>query len=109
MQVFAGSFRGKVLFENPEYINPNAVRAYEKRKHAGSYDQKVSAKKRRKEHKESNVVEPSELDDRNVFAIAPHSVAARGGSVDRPGRSLEGEPGSDESEQESDDEMDDLG
>ena len=101
MQVFAGSFRGKVLFENPEFINPNAVRAYEKRKHAGSYDQKVSAKKRRKAHKEDNVVEPSELDDRNVFAIASHSVAARGGSKSGRVRDAGGDADTDDSEQES--------
>jgi hypothetical protein len=69
--VFAGSFRGKVLFENPEYINPNAVRAYEKRKQAGAYDQKVHQKKRRKDHVEIHAVGEEELADRNVFARPP--------------------------------------
>ena len=83
VQVFAGSFRGKVLFENPEYINPNAVRAYEKRKSMGAYGQKVHQTERRKAHVESNKIEESELADRKVFAAAAsmHN-SAEGGESD---------------------------
>ena len=42
IKIFAGSFRGKVLFENPEFISPNAVRSYEKKKAAGTYTVKVT-------------------------------------------------------------------
>lgn len=41
IKVFAGSFQGKVLFENPEFISPNAVRSYEKKQVAGKYTAKV--------------------------------------------------------------------
>jgi hypothetical protein len=80
MQVFAGSFRGKVLFENPEYINPNAVRAYEKRKAASGYDQKKQQVQRRAEHKTKNRVEESTLSDRRVFSL-PTGDPSNGNTV----------------------------
>ena len=80
LQVFAGSFRGKVLFENPEFINPNAVRAYEKRKAAGTYKHRVSRKQQREAHEAENAFEEPELSNRRVFAkdddgaqAAPHA------------------------------------
>jgi hypothetical protein len=75
MQIFAGSFRGKVLFENPEYINPNAVRAYEKRKVASAYDRKTQQSQKRVEHKAQNRIEESVLSDRKVFALGAGSLS----------------------------------
>lgn len=68
MQVFAGSFRGKVLYENPEFINPNAVRAYEKRKEAGVYKQRKTREAAAKEHKAANTLPEDVLSNKNVFA-----------------------------------------
>jgi hypothetical protein len=108
MQVFAGSFRGKVLFENPEYINPNAVRAYERRKKATGYDAKVSQKKKRKAHVEEHHLEEPELGDRKVFAKQQQS--GRAASEDPGEASLVQADSSDEaglSQGESDDAVED--
>jgi hypothetical protein len=105
--VFAGSFRGKVIFENPEYINPNAVRANEKRKSAGAYDAKVASKSRHKEHKAAHVVEESELADRRVFAQPEGRERARA-REDEAGGVYLGE-GDAEGISGSDDDMDDAG
>lgn len=37
IRVFAGSFEGAVLYDNPEYESPNHVRAVMKRKLADKY------------------------------------------------------------------------
>ena len=68
MQVFAGSFRGKVLFENPEFINPNAVRAYEKKKEAGVYKRRKDREAAAKEHKMANAHPVDKLSNKHVFA-----------------------------------------
>lgn len=68
VQVFAGSFRGKVLFENPEFVHPNAVRAHEKRKAAGVYDQKKSREAASKAHKALHHVGEDPLSNKAVFA-----------------------------------------
>lgn len=70
LQVFAGSFRGKVLFENPEFINPNAVRAHEKRKAAGAYDQKQERRAASKAHREAHHVGEDPMSNKVVFAAA---------------------------------------
>lgn len=66
--MFAGSFRGKVLFENPEFINPNAVRSYEKRKAAGVYERRKAREAERKDHKDALKVGPDGLSNKAVFA-----------------------------------------
>ena len=68
LQVFAGSFGGKVLYENPEYINPNAVRSYEKRKAAGVYERRKSKEQAAKDHKEGLKLPIDELSNTAVFA-----------------------------------------
>lgn len=70
VQVFAGSFRGKVLFENPEFIHPNAVRSYEKRKEAGVYKRRKDREASAKEHKAANILPEDELSNKRVFAEA---------------------------------------
>ncbi|KAG6689358.1 hypothetical protein I3842_11G170400 [Carya illinoinensis] len=61
IKIFAGSFGGPTLYENPFYISPNQIRALEKRKKAGKYAKKVKAKTRRKMHELSNPLEPDEF------------------------------------------------
>lgn len=63
IKIFAGSFGGKTLYENPLYISPNEIRAMEKRKKGGKYANKVKAKTRRKMHELSNPLEPDEFAD----------------------------------------------
>ncbi|KAJ6770450.1 RIBOSOME BIOGENESIS PROTEIN BRIX [Salix purpurea] len=58
IKIFAGSFGGPTLYENPFFISPNQIRALEKKKKAGKFAKKVKAKTRRKMHELSNPLEP---------------------------------------------------
>ncbi|KAK9841767.1 hypothetical protein WJX81_001519 [Elliptochloris bilobata] len=50
IRIFAGSFGGPVVYENPAYVSPNKVRAALKRARAGKYGARVEARSRRREH-----------------------------------------------------------
>lgn len=50
IRIFAGSFRGQVLWSNEDYVSPNAVRRSIKEKHGATYERKVKAKQKRKTH-----------------------------------------------------------
>ena len=63
VKMFSGSFKGQVLYENPNYVSPNTVRADERRGKSSRYVQKVKAKKRRKIHEEKNAKAPDEFAD----------------------------------------------
>eukprot|EP00897_Mesotaenium_endlicherianum_P006982 jgi/Mesen1/6311/ME000325S05449 len=63
IKVFAGSFGGATLFENPFYVSPNTVRANIKRAKAGKYASKVKAKQRRKQHQGAFPAEADEFAD----------------------------------------------
>eukprot|EP00898_Chlorokybus_atmophyticus_P006158 jgi/Chlat1/6543/Chrsp45S06017 len=62
IKVFAGSFGGPTLYENPNYVSPNLTRAMEKRANASKYTKRVKAKQRRKQHEVVNRLKPTELD-----------------------------------------------
>eukprot|EP00238_Polyblepharides_amylifera_P006432 CAMPEP_0196584520 /NCGR_PEP_ID=MMETSP1081-20130531/47356_1 /TAXON_ID=36882 /ORGANISM="Pyramimonas amylifera, Strain CCMP720" /LENGTH=316 /DNA_ID=CAMNT_0041905751 /DNA_START=49 /DNA_END=999 /DNA_ORIENTATION=+ len=63
IRVFAGSFRGQVLYDNPTYVSPNTLRAEEKRKSSSKYAIKVKRKSKRAAHLEKFQREAGELDD----------------------------------------------
>ncbi|MBA0776848.1 hypothetical protein Gotri_011790 [Gossypium trilobum] len=63
IKIFAGSFGGPTLYENPFYVSPNQIRALEKKQKAGKYAKKVKAKTRRKMHELCNPLEPDEFAD----------------------------------------------
>lgn len=63
IKIFAGSFGGPGLYENPVYTSPNAVRAAMKRQQGGKYSVKVQAKQRRKEHVQKNPMPRDALED----------------------------------------------
>ena len=63
VNIFSGSFKGKVLYENPQFISPNTMRSDAKRGQSSKYKMKVKAKKRRKQHMENNVPDPDEFAD----------------------------------------------
>ena len=67
IRVFAGAFRGAVLWSNPDYVSPNAVRRHAKAQAGGAYQRKVKAKQRRKEHASKWASQPGELDNERVF------------------------------------------
>jgi len=62
VKMFAGSFGGAVLYENPEYISPNAIRADQKKKASSKYGGKVKAKARRKVHEIEHAMQRGEFD-----------------------------------------------
>jgi len=66
VKIFGGSFRGAVLWENPEYISPNLTRSMLKRKTSSKYVDRVEAKKARHEFVEQNPLKEDEFAD--VFA-----------------------------------------
>lgn len=45
IRIFAGSFEGPVLYDNPNYISPNAIRREIKKKHSDKYVVKKLAEK----------------------------------------------------------------
>lgn len=71
-----------MLFENPEFIHPNAVRAHEKRKAAGVYDQKKTKQAEAKAHKAANKLGESELSNKVVFAADAAGVDGLGSESD---------------------------
>lgn len=58
IRVFEGSFGGRTLYENPDYVSPNAVRAMLKRRAAGKYAAKVAARGKRRAHEAANPQAP---------------------------------------------------
>ncbi|KAL6199194.1 hypothetical protein ACLB2K_028980 [Fragaria x ananassa] len=61
IKIFAGSFGGPTLYENPFYISPNQIRSMQKKKKAGTFVKKVKAKTRRKMHELENPLEQDEF------------------------------------------------
>jgi phage repressor protein C with HTH and peptisase S24 domain len=109
VQVFAGSFRGKVLFENPEFINPNAVRAYEKQKAAGVYERRKAQEQAAKDHKAALKPVADELSDQRVFAPDPDDDEPEDegpAAVESDEDGGEGQSGTSSSEEDGDDEPD---
>lgn len=67
IRVFGGSFGGKTLYKNPEYITPTAMRVMTKRRGGSKYESRKGDEKRRAKHMEDHAgAEEDELDD--VFA-----------------------------------------
>ncbi|PNW86782.1 hypothetical protein CHLRE_02g095400v5 [Chlamydomonas reinhardtii] len=62
IKIFAGSFGGATLYDNPDYVSPNAVRSAIKRKAAGKYGSKVAARDRRTEHVAAHPLPRNPLD-----------------------------------------------
>mmetsp|Transcript_23272 Transcript_23272/g.64615 ORF Transcript_23272/g.64615 Transcript_23272/m.64615 type:complete len:298 (+) Transcript_23272:181-1074(+) len=54
VKIFAGSFRGVTLYENPAYVSPNTIRAMEKKQSLNKYSNKVKNISKRKQHKAAN-------------------------------------------------------
>jgi len=62
VKIFAGSFGGATLYENPHYVSPNEMRTDSKLLKSNRYGAKVKAKQRRKAHEAANRVDPDVLD-----------------------------------------------
>ena len=62
IRLFAGSFRGQVLYDNPQYVSPNHLRAAEKKAAGSKYVSKVKKKAQRTSHIEKFQAQAGELD-----------------------------------------------
>lgn len=69
VKIFAGSFGGATVYENPEYVSPNAVRSMMRKKQGGKYATKVKAKQRRKQTLKNAEMEPSFYTHNNAFKM----------------------------------------
>jgi ribosome biogenesis protein BRX1 len=56
IRIFRGSFGGQTLYQNPNFVSPNAIRARERREKGLSYEDRKLSQKKRKERKEQIVV-----------------------------------------------------
>lgn len=63
IKIFSGAFGGPVLYDNPTYVSPNAIRAALKRETQTKYSSKVQSRKLRKEHEAANQVPESQFAD----------------------------------------------
>ena len=61
IKVFAGSFGGATLFENPSFVSPNEVRAAVKRAKGRKYAVKVEMQEKKRSRRADLVVEEDEL------------------------------------------------
>jgi hypothetical protein len=52
----------QVLYDNPEYVSPNHIRAAEKRKFGAKYESKVKSKAKRSSHLQTFAPAPGEMD-----------------------------------------------
>ena len=59
IRIFRGSFGGQSLFQNPEFISPNEIRAMEYKRKGMSYVDRKEAEKKRK-IKEAGLVLPED-------------------------------------------------
>lgn len=62
IRIFRGSFGGQTLYQNPDFISPNEIRANEKRTKGNSYTQRKEQQKKRKARKNELVLPEDPLD-----------------------------------------------
>ena len=62
IRIFRGSFGGQTLFQNPDFVSPNEIRAQEKEMKGHSYDDRKESQKQRKERKSRLVLPTDPLD-----------------------------------------------
>lgn len=67
IRVFEGSFGGSTVFENPEFVSPNMIRAAHRREKATKYNARQAAQTERKAKLKEAEGKESELSTRKVF------------------------------------------
>ncbi|CAG9466113.1 unnamed protein product [Pedinophyceae sp. YPF-701] len=67
IKAFAGSFGGPTIYENPDYVSPNAIRTQLKKQAGSKYGSKVKAKEGLKARRVANVREPDPLEYNTLF------------------------------------------
>eukprot|EP01122_Echinamoeba_exundans_P006347 TRINITY_DN1760_c0_g1_i1.p1 TRINITY_DN1760_c0_g1~~TRINITY_DN1760_c0_g1_i1.p1 ORF type:complete len:324 (-),score=70.30 TRINITY_DN1760_c0_g1_i1:27-965(-) len=62
IKIVSGSFSGAPIYENPNFVSPNAVRSFEKKKKSLKYANRVAQTVALKSRKEDLELEPDEVD-----------------------------------------------
>ncbi|KAF8056759.1 BRIX1-1 [Scenedesmus sp. PABB004] len=62
IRVFEGSFGGRVLYDNPEYVAPSTLRRLAKARAAGRYGARVAARAKRRAHEAAHAPPADELE-----------------------------------------------
>ncbi len=63
IRVFRGSFGGQTLYQNAQFVSPNAIRAMENKNRGDYYQMRKTNQKKRKMREESIVVPEDPLAD----------------------------------------------
>jgi ribosome biogenesis protein BRX1 len=63
IRIFDGSFGGRTIYQNPEYISPNTIRLEKNNKMGNRYANKARSKKKNRARQEANVPKKTELHD----------------------------------------------
>ena len=63
IRIFRGSFGGQTLFQNPQFVSPNEIRAMEYKRKGNSYMERKHAQKKRKIRQEEIVLPKDPLAD----------------------------------------------
>ena len=62
IRIFRGSFGGQTLFQNPDFVSPNDIRAMHYKRKGNTYAQRKEYEKKRKTRNEEIVVPEDPLD-----------------------------------------------
>ena len=62
IRIFRGSFGGQTLFQNPDFVSPNEIRAMQHKRKNNTYVQRKESEKKRKIRKDELVVPEDPLD-----------------------------------------------
>lgn len=62
VKIISGSFSGAPIYENPDYLSPNAVRSFEKKKKSLKYANRVAQTVAYKTRQTDLQVEPDEVE-----------------------------------------------
>ena len=62
IRIFRGSFGGQTLFQNPDFVSPNEIRAMQYKRKGNSYVQRKESEKKRKTRQEELVLPEDPLD-----------------------------------------------
>jgi ribosome biogenesis protein BRX1 len=62
IRIFRGSFGGQTLFQNPDFVSPNEIRAIDRRSKGSHYEHRKNSQKERQERKSQLVLPEDPLD-----------------------------------------------
>jgi len=62
IRIFRGFFGGQTLFQNPDFVSPNEIRALERREKGQSYEDRKESQQKRKDRQSQIIVPDDPLD-----------------------------------------------